>query len=201
MTKETPGVGVQQPGFGFWLYPRHPMTLGKSRDLPEPQFLHCSGDPLAPTLAPHTGGRDDYSAHLVKWKPSRLSLFSPDLLGAAVLFWDAGGAGCGSERGWVPGVEKARAFLDLRRRFQVLGRCEGLRGDGQKLSQRREWQRQRGRERPRRGARRSGRARRRECAGLGRSGGVGCGIMPPAPPGAPAPVFPSAIHSPSPPLL
>lgn len=32
-----------------------------------------------------------------------------------MVFWDAGGGGGdGSERGWVPGVEKARAFLDLR---------------------------------------------------------------------------------------
>lgn len=85
------------------------MTQG----LPEPQFLHhCNGDPLALPLPLHTGGRNDHSAHLVKSDALEVIVILSRPPGSSGVVWDAGGGGCGSERGWVPGVEKARAFMN-----------------------------------------------------------------------------------------
>lgn len=114
------------------------MTLGKSRGFPEPQFPHhCNGDPLALPFPPHTGSRDINSAHLVKCKAFKVIIFSPDLPGAAVLFGDGGGGGCGSDGLGSWGGEGESLSGSERGRFQALGQCEGRRGDGkikQKLS-------------------------------------------------------------------
>lgn len=127
------------------------MTLGKSRGLAEPQFLHpYNGDPLALPLPPHPGSHDINSACLVKCEAGKVIILSRSPRSNSVVLGVGGKQRLRERQGlgsW--GGEGESLSGSERGRFQALGRCEGRRGDRQKLSQSQESQRQRGRERPR----------------------------------------------------